>query len=104
MKAGRRVGVGGMVICRQRPPTAKGFCFLSLEDETGISNVVIPPDMFARMRQAVVGALFVYAEGRLERAGKVTNLKAERLVPLSLDDAEPAGRARPSRDENSLFV
>jgi error-prone DNA polymerase len=87
VKGGRRVGVGGMIICRQRPPTAKGFCFLSLEDETGISNVVIPPALFESVRPAVINSLFVYAEGILERAGKVTNLKARSVVSLALDEA-----------------
>ena len=87
VKPGRKVGVGGMVICRQRPPTAKGFCFLSLEDETGISNVVVPPALFERDRSEILGSIFLYAEGRLEKAGKVINVKAERVVKLSLQDA-----------------
>ena len=82
-RPGRRVGVGGMVICRQRPPTAKGFCFLSLEDETGIANLVVEPDA---VRALPAGdprlASSCYAEGVLERAGKVVNLKVRRIEPL----------------------
>jgi error-prone DNA polymerase len=84
-KAGRRVAVGGMVICRQRPPTAKGFCFISLEDETGISNLVIEPQLFERFRREIITSVFLYAEGALERAGKVVNLKVQRLKHLWLE-------------------
>ncbi len=81
-KPGRRVAVGGMVICRQRPPTARGFTFLSLEDETGIANLVVEPDLFERYRKEVVTSIFLYAEGVLERAGKIVNLKVKRLEPM----------------------
>ena len=90
VRPGKRATVGGMAICRQRPPTAHGFCFLSLEDETGIANVVVPPDLFERDRGEILGAIFLYAEGTVERVGKVINLKAQRLKRLSLDDASPA--------------
>jgi error-prone DNA polymerase len=84
-RAGSRVGVGGMVICRQRPPTAKGVTFLSLEDETGIANLVVSPELFERYRREVVSSIFLYAEGVLERAGKVVNLKVKALWPLYAD-------------------
>ncbi|HVE83191.1 MAG TPA: error-prone DNA polymerase, partial [Myxococcales bacterium] len=83
---GRTAGVGGMSICRQRPGTAKGFCFISLEDETGIANVVVTPQLFEKCRTELLGALFLYVEGVVERAGKVVNLKARRLVKLALND------------------
>jgi error-prone DNA polymerase len=51
---GRRVSIAGCVICRQRPGTAKGFVFLSLEDETGIANVIVEPDLFTSERAMVV--------------------------------------------------
>jgi error-prone DNA polymerase len=88
---GRTMGVGGMAICRQRPPTAKGFCFLSLEDETGIANVVVAPQLFEKARKEILGALFLYVEGVVERAGKVVNLKARRLVKLQLRDGAKDG-------------
>ena len=88
-KAGRTVRVGGMVICRQRPGTAKGFCFISLEDETGISNLVIEPHLFDRFRREILGSIFLLGEGVLERAGKVTNVKVKRLKHLWLDLTTP---------------
>jgi len=88
-KAGRTVRVGGMVICRQRPGTAKGFCFISLEDETGISNLVIEPNLFDRFRREILGSVFLLGEGVLERAGKVTNVKVKRLKRLWLDLTTP---------------
>jgi error-prone DNA polymerase len=72
-----------MLICRQRPPTAKGFCFLSLEDETGIANLVVPPDAYERHRKDINGALFLMGQGTLEKVGKVANVKVQRLEALS---------------------
>jgi error-prone DNA polymerase len=85
---GRVVRVGGMAICRQRPGTAKGFCFISLEDETGIANVVVMPQLFDRFRSQILGALFLLVEGAVERSGKVINVKASRIVKLSLAGSE----------------
>ena len=79
---GSRVAVGGMLICRQMPPTAKGFCFLSLEDETGIANLVVPPDAYARFRKDIHGALFLVGQGTLEKTGKVMNVKVQQLEPI----------------------
>src|SRR5262249_8074696 len=87
LKAGKRVSIGGMVICRQRPPTAKGFCFISLEDETGISNLVIEPPLFERFRRDLIASVFLYAQGVLERADKVVNVKVQRVSPLWLQRA-----------------
>src|SRR5262249_3516178 len=69
-----RVRIAGLVICRQRPPTAKGVAFLSLEDETGISNLVVPPEIFERDRRVLLGSAFLYAEGRVERMSNVVNI------------------------------
>jgi error-prone DNA polymerase len=80
--SGRRVAVGGMLITRQRPPTAKGMCFISLEDETGIANLVVPPDVYERCRRDIHGALFIVGEGVLERTGKVLNVKTQRVTAL----------------------
>ncbi len=84
IKSGTRVTLGGLSICRQRPPTAKGVAFLSLEDETGIANIVIPAALFERQRKAILSALFLTVDGVLERTGKVTNIKAQQFTPLSL--------------------
>ncbi|HEX8697672.1 MAG TPA: error-prone DNA polymerase, partial [Myxococcaceae bacterium] len=82
VSSGRRVAVGGMLITRQRPPTAKGICFISLEDETGIANLVVPPDVYERCRRDIHGALFIVGEGVLERSGKVLNVKTHRVSAL----------------------
>jgi error-prone DNA polymerase len=82
VSTGRRVAVGGMLITRQRPPTAKGICFISLEDETGIANLVVPPDVYEQCRRDIHGALFIVGEGVLERSGKVLNVKTHRVSAL----------------------
>jgi error-prone DNA polymerase len=79
---GRRVRVAGMVITRQRPGTAKGFVFLTLEDETGISNVIVRPDLFDRERLAVIAKPFLLVEGILQHQDGVLSVKAERLLGI----------------------
>jgi error-prone DNA polymerase len=79
---GRRVRVAGMVITRQRPGTAKGFVFLTLEDETGISNVIIRPDLFDRDRLTVIRQPFLIVDGVLQHQEGVLSVKAERLQGL----------------------
>jgi DNA polymerase III alpha subunit len=81
-QAGRRLRVAGCVITRQRPGTAKGFVFLTLEDETGISNIIIKPDIYETERLTVVEAPFVIVEGILQHEDGVTAIRAERVVPL----------------------
>ena len=76
---GRRVRVAGMVITRQRPGTAKGFVFLTLEDETGVSNVIVRPDLFDRERMTVIRQPFLLVEGVLQHQDGVLSVKAERL-------------------------
>jgi error-prone DNA polymerase len=76
---GRRVRVAGMVITRQRPGTAKGFVFLTLEDETGISNIIVRPDLFDRERMTVIRQPFLLVEGVLQHQDGVVSVKAERL-------------------------
>ena len=76
---GRRVRVAGMVITRQRPGTAKGFVFLTLEDETGISNIIIRPDLFDRERMAVVRQPFLIVDGVLQHQDGVLSVRAERV-------------------------
>ncbi len=82
-KSGATVRLGGLVIVRQRPPTAKGFCFMSVEDETGLANLVIEPKRFEQYRKEITGTALVLARGRVERSGKVVNLKVEHLEALS---------------------
>ena len=79
---GRRVRVAGMVITRQRPGTAKGFVFLTLEDETGISNIIVRPDLFDRDRLTVVRQPFLLVEGILQNQQGVLSVKAERVQAI----------------------
>jgi error-prone DNA polymerase len=86
---GRRVRVAGAVITRQRPGTAKGFVFLTLEDETGIANIIVRPDLFTEQRSAIVGAPYLLIEGTLQLQEGVTSIKAERVIPLTGDSPQP---------------
>jgi error-prone DNA polymerase len=83
MKDGRRLRVGGLVLIRQRPGTAKGVVFLTLEDETGSANVVVWADVFAANRRAVMASRFLVVDGRLQRAGEVIHVVAERFTDLT---------------------
>jgi error-prone DNA polymerase len=76
---GRRVRVAGMVITRQRPGTAKGFVFLTLEDETGIANIIVRPDLFARDRLVIVEEPFLIVDGVLQSQDGVTSIRAEQV-------------------------
>jgi len=80
---GRRVRVAGMVITRQRPGTAKGFVFLTLEDETGISNVIIRPDLFDRQRMTVIRQPFLIVDGVLQHQDGVLSVRAEKVEGMS---------------------
>jgi error-prone DNA polymerase len=84
---GRRVRVAGAVITRQRPGTAKGFVFLTLEDETGIANVIVRPDLFSEQKTTIVGAPYLMVEGILQIQEGVTSVKAERVVSLASGDS-----------------
>jgi error-prone DNA polymerase len=82
------VHIAGCVIARQRPGTAKGFVFLSLEDETGIANVIITPDTFERDRIVVTRSRFLMIEGPLQNQDGVIHVKAHRITPLDITSAE----------------
>ena len=82
-RAGRRIRVAGAVITRQRPGTAKGFVFLSLEDETGIANIIVNPDVFAANKPVIVGAPYLLVEGILQNQAGAVSVKAERVEALS---------------------
>jgi error-prone DNA polymerase len=87
MRDGSLVCVAGWVIVRQRPGTAKGFIFLSLEDETGVSNIIITPQLFDRNRLVVVDHPFLLIEGRLQNQDNVISVKAKRIRPLTFQVA-----------------
>ena len=76
-RQGRVVRVAGMVITRQRPGTAKGFVFLTLEDETGVANIIVRPDLFARDRLVIVEEPFLIVDGILQNQDGVTSVRAE---------------------------
>jgi error-prone DNA polymerase len=84
MPHGRWVSVAGLVLIRQRPATASGIMFATLEDETGVVNLIIRPNIYDRFRPAARHATMLQAQGRLQRAGQVIHLMAERLADLSL--------------------
>jgi error-prone DNA polymerase len=86
---GRRVRVAGAVITRQRPGTAKGFVFLTLEDETGIANIIVRPDLFSEQKATIVGEPYLIVEGTLQIQEGVTSVKAERVIPLAGNNPEP---------------
>jgi error-prone DNA polymerase len=93
LRNGRPVRVAGCVIVRQRPGTAHGFVFLSLEDETGISNVIVAPDVFEAHRSVLVNAPLLLVEGALQKQDGAVSIKAARLEPLP-----PLSAATPSHD------
>jgi error-prone DNA polymerase len=84
---GQRIRVGGQVICRQRPGTAKGVVFLSLEDETGISNVIISSTLFEEHRLQITQEPFLVVEGIAQVKQGTIHLKAERFERLSCPEA-----------------
>jgi error-prone DNA polymerase len=87
LPSGRRVRTAGLVIARQRPGTARGFVFLSLEDETGIANAILTPDLFEQHRLLLISEQFLLIEGVLQNQDNVVSVKAERIVPLHLTAA-----------------
>ncbi len=80
---GATVRIAGCVICRQRPETAKGLCFLSVEDETGIANAVLMPDKFAEYRVTLLENFYLFLEGELQNVDGVRSVKVERVAPLA---------------------
>ncbi len=81
---GQKVRVAGRVVVRQRPPSAKGFVFITLEDEYGLMNLIIRPKIYAHYRHTLRVAPLLIAEGLVQREGTVTNLLVWRAVPLSI--------------------
>jgi len=80
---GARITVAGLVILRQRPGTAKGVIFLTLEDETGIVNVIVWRKLYERFRRAVISGRMLRVTGRLQRAHSVTHVIAEQIEDIS---------------------
>jgi error-prone DNA polymerase len=85
---GQYLRIGGCVICRQRPGTAKGFVFISIEDETGVANAIVTPGLFQKNRLLLSSAQFLMVEGILQNQDNVISVKAERVLPLSITRAD----------------
>jgi error-prone DNA polymerase len=83
LTTGDRVAVAGLVLVRQRPGTAAGVIFMTLEDETGIANLIVWPKAFERLRAIVIGARFVVATGKLQSESGVIHLIVERMQDLT---------------------
>jgi error-prone DNA polymerase len=98
-KSGRRVTVAGLAIVRQRPGTASGVIFMTIEDETDIANIVVWPKLFERFRAVVLGARFVAVTGRVQSESGVIHVIAERLEDLTpmlgVLSAEPDAKPPP---------
>ena len=84
-KHGTTVQIAGNVICRQRPGTAKGFVFVSLEDETGVSNAIVDPDLFERFRLLITEEDFLVIEGEVQNSDNVVLIKTREIRPLAHD-------------------
>lgn len=85
---GVRATVAGSVITRQRPGTANGLIFMTLEDETGNANVIVMPDFYEKNRAVVLYERFVFVSGVVQNQDNIVHLKVERIGPLSVSTAE----------------
>jgi error-prone DNA polymerase len=85
LRNGQMVRIAGCVIARQRPGTAHGFVFLSLEDETGIANAIVTPDLFQLYRQTIVDGRFLLLDGQLQNIDRVVSVKvsAARIIDVT---------------------
>jgi error-prone DNA polymerase len=104
IKNGARVTVAGLVLVRQRPGTAAGVIFMTLEDETGVANIIVWPKIFERLRAIVLGARFVAVTGKLQSEQGVIHIVAERMNDLTsmlglLSEAGPTIGALARADE-----
>jgi error-prone DNA polymerase len=91
---GQIVRIAGNVICRQRPGTAKGFVFISLEDETGVSNAIVTPKLFEELRLVITQEQFLEIEGPVQNTDNVVVVKARRILPMRRNNLAAA----PSHD------
>ena len=88
---GAYLSIGGMVICRQRPGTAKGVVFVSVEDESGVANAIVSPELFERQRLRISEEPYLQIDGVLQNVDNVIHIKARNIAPLLMDSiAAPA--------------
>jgi len=93
---GKQIGVAGLALIRQRPATASGIMFMTIEDESGIANLVIRPSIYERYRRAIRNSTAVVAWGKIERQGQVIHIlvnRASNLVDV-VNSAPPKIHAR----------
>lgn len=83
LKSQSKVRVAGLVSVTQRPPTAKGMCFITLEDEFGFMNIVIHPEVYQKDRQTIYGRSLLEIHGTIERTSTLINVRAQRVLPLN---------------------
>jgi error-prone DNA polymerase len=79
---GETVRVAGWAVVRQRPPTAKGHLFITLEDEEGLAKLIVRPDVYERYREVLRGAPLLWVEGRLQREGQALSVLVTRVAAL----------------------
>lgn len=85
------LAIGGMVICKQRPGTAKGVVFISVEDESGVANAIVSPELFEQKRLRISEERFLEIRGVLQKVDGVIHVKAREIVPLFAEQmATPA--------------
>jgi error-prone DNA polymerase len=99
LPAGSRLAIAGLVLVRQRPGTASGVIFATIEDETGVANLILWPPVFEAYRREALGASLLGCVGRLQREGIVTHIVAERLRDLSPRLRELRRSAAPPLDQ-----
>jgi error-prone DNA polymerase len=81
-RSGAYLAIGGMVICRQRPGTAKGVVFISVEDETGVANAIVSAELFEQLRLRISEEAYLEIRGVLQKMDGVIHVKARELLPL----------------------
>jgi len=79
---GERVRVAGLVVVRQRPPTAKGFVFITMEDEDGLMNVIVKPDVYQRYYKVLRNCFLLIVEGTIQKQSGILNVLAEGAVGI----------------------
>jgi len=92
---GRWLEAAGLVLVRQRPGSAKGVMFITIEDETGIANLVVWPKVFELNRRTILSAGMIAVRGRIQREGEVVHLVAQRLTDLSSELAHVGDMEKP---------
>jgi len=111
---GRKASIAGVVLVRQRPGSAKGVCFITLEDESGVTNIVVWPSIFEKFRPTIMGGRLLLVKGKIQRAEGVTHLVADEIIDrtndlallsedgvrLSRPPGDEAGRASAGRDRD----